>query len=235
MTAVPLPKIVIVCEGPTDFRAVCALLAAAGVAPERHEFAVLDGSNDYLPWKRVGHIAANFRLKFHGRFKGAGEFESRQAIGVLNRTAPDAAIAILLRDSDGDEFRGEQAKAARDAQRSPFPVVVGVAHCMLEAWCLLVFRPGDEDETQRLRAIRQELGYDPTRQPWRLDAKPENAKGNPKRVLRKLSAGDANSPCLLALAELKPGSIPQDDKTGLRAFFDELSSLRSRVPAVFSP
>jgi hypothetical protein len=51
------------------------------------------------------------------------------------------------------------------------------------------FEPTDDEERERLGKLRQELGFHPTDEAHRLDSSDEQAKRNPKRVLRVLTGG----------------------------------------------
>ncbi|HEY8505534.1 MAG TPA: hypothetical protein VIL46_13200 [Gemmataceae bacterium] len=70
-------------------------------------------------------------------------------------------------------------------------IVVGLAVVEREAWVISGFDPQDDEETARLGAERQTLGFDPRLRSHELTAcKNDQAVRSPKRVLRQLSGGN---------------------------------------------
>ena len=84
----------------------------------------------------------------------------------------------------------EQGRRCGEVAAAGADFVVGLARPKREAWVLAGFEPESEDERERLKTLGQELGFDPTRKPERLDAGDETAKRSAKRALKSLSGGD---------------------------------------------
>ena len=168
---------------------------------------------------------------FGGRPGGAGAMMARtlfQIVRELNRRAEvDETIDVVVLVWDMDDQADERRRgltAARDEARTwaPFDIVVGCANPMREAWVLAGFDPADDDEQVCLEATRGDLGFSPSEQAHRLDAKDEQAKLSSKRVLRGLVgvAPDREARCWRET----PLEILRErgESSGLREYLDEV-------------
>ena len=100
-------------------------------------------------------------------------------------------MAIILRDMD--DQRKERATGLDQARKEAsnweaFKIILGQANPMREAWVLAGFDPENSEESETLKALRQELGFCPCEHSHKLGAKDEQAKKNPKRILSELTA-----------------------------------------------
>jgi hypothetical protein len=178
----------------------------------------------------------------HGHFDGRpGAADAQMARNVfllarhLRKLQRQIDAVVLIRDMDGDATerrRGlEQARteAATMASAAPLRIVLGCPDFEREAWILAGFLPKNQAECTEVAAVDHELGFDPTLQSHRLDAKRDHdaATGRPhaksvKRVLDRLTAGDPDrqrccwkEPALEVLRE-------RGDGNGLAAYLDEI-------------
>ena len=95
-----------------------------------------------------------------------------------------------MRDQDKEPERRHGLEQARRQDQSGIPIVVGLAIVERECWLISGFEPLNQDETIRLEAERQRLGFDPCLRSHELTAcKDDTATRSPKRVLRALSEG----------------------------------------------
>lgn len=199
------PRLIgLVVEGPGDAhtipKVVDRILVDGGAtfadAPESaRTFGGFVAASTFLAWRSVDHEAKGRVPRRHGPFGGTPAIEDARtawyALQCFVGRDPQPAAVLLVRDSDGkQEDRLKGLKQAREDAQWPFPVLIGVAHTMMECWVLSVFVPQDKKEIAALAALRKELGFDPTGRPEELTASNETAKRSPKRVLSKLTQGD---------------------------------------------
>lgn len=125
-------------------------------------------------------------LPVYGHFNGepgasdAQMFRAALALLADHATPPDAAVLARDLDDDPDPVRGfEQACAAA---AWPFPVLPALADPELEAWHVVAFEPGSQDEHQRLAELRAQLGFQPHEKPERLTSKKVTETKDAKRV-----------------------------------------------------
>jgi hypothetical protein len=199
--------------------------------PSRRAWTGLAADTPFTKWTEVkrlsgpryiGHSPSGPRGSDYAMAHKALTQAARLGLGET-----EALAVILLRDCDASEDkRTGLYQAATEPRFARLNVVVGVADKMREAWILAGFHPCGEEETERLDAVRAEIGLDPTRQPERLRAPQETDSRHPKRVLRQLTAGDSEREvrCWFepSLAQLRE----RGSNCGLAAFLD---SLRDRL------
>ncbi len=199
--------VVFVCEDQADFRQAAHLAdralheRLAWFESENWEHlrrhAGLDDSKPFVKWTEAVRIARDRGVRASGQFRGEpGDFDAasaRRVLLLLSKECPSADVVVLLRDADdqGHERRNG-LRQARDERGWNTRVVVGVAHAKREAWVLAGFVSADDEERRRLAVLRNELGFDPTTNAERLDAKADDAKRSAKRVLELLIGGDFN-------------------------------------------
>ena len=194
-------SIVVICEGPVDQWTGCGL--ADRVICKHAEWITdevighyrcwrgLTPGAEFCLWKHVGDLARERGIRAYGHFADQpaepDALAARRALLLIASLdeAPDAVV--LLRDDDGqDERRKGLEQARNERRRMNIPIVVGLARAKRECWVLAGFEPRDGDEQRKLADLRQELGFDPTLQGERLDARTPNAKKNAVRVLERL-------------------------------------------------
>ena len=194
----------LVVEGPSDARTipniVDRILVDGGTLldSDRESSRTFGGraaASSFLAWRSVDHEAKGRVPRRHGPFGGAPAIEDARtawyALQCFVGRDPQPAAVLLVRDSDGkqdDRLKG--LKQAREDAEWPFPVLIGVAHTMMECWVISVFVAQGKKEIAALATLRKELGFDPTGRPEELTASNETAKRSPKRVLSKLTQGD---------------------------------------------
>lgn len=193
---------------------------------------------------RLRDHARHFDLRVpHGHFEGRrgapGAMMALTALLIARAIAKkglpiDSVLIVWDMDDQGDVRRVGLGQARDDVSAwAPFRVVLGCPDREREAWVLAGFDAETDDERARLDAERAILGFSPTEEAHRLDAKDEQAKRSPKRVLRILTGGEAEREerCWTAapLAKLRGRGAG----SGLAAFLDEVAAII--VPQVTGP
>jgi hypothetical protein len=148
-----------------------------------------------LTWRVIPQLAREAGIRARGHFDGqpgaADAAAARRAILYLLATVPGLTAILLIRDQDDQPDRRIGLEQARGQDRSGTVIVVGLAVVEREAWVISGFDPQDEEETARLDAESQRLGFNPCERSHELTAcKNDQASRSPKRVLRHLSGDD---------------------------------------------
>lgn len=220
---------------------------AAKVALERHDW--LDGVLEHTwSWKGPNHedeakLTGRIEVtgpggkpaRVHGRIAGEPLMPEasmvRTVLVAFERRQPRPELVILARDGDGYAAqRRRGVDQVRTKLQWSFPVVLAMPEPEGEAWFIAGFEPRNDEERARLDALVQELAFDPTKQPHRTTAHPNDASTDTKRVLARLTRDDAlrRDACLdHPLDEL----ARRGATTGLAQFIAEL---REHLPARFA-
>lgn len=164
------------------------------------------------------------RLRTHGMIAGrplepeAGLW--RDVLTWFRSLKPCPEVVLLVRDLDGASRKRAGILQVRDLMAWPFVVVVATPEPEIEAWVVAGFEPRDDDETAALRSVAAELSFDPTHEPHRLTAHPNDAPRDAKRVLSRLSGDhrDRELECLDDHARLRRRGAA----TYLPEFLDEV-------------
>ena len=193
----------------------------------QREWVAREAGGRRLTWKVIPQLAREIGIRAHGHFDGKpGEADAaaaRRAILYLQATVPDWKAVLLIRDQDDQPDRRVGLEQARRNDHSGVVIVVGLAVVERECWLISGFDPQDDEETARLGAERQRLGFDPRHRSHELTAcKDDQATHSPKRVLQQLCRDDrdrerhcwANSP----LDELRERGA----ENGLAAYLHEI-------------
>lgn len=148
-----------------------------------------------LSWTGLKQLAREAGVRSHGHFDGQPGLPdaaaARRAIDYLLSEVPDLKAIVLIRDRDGEPERRAGLEQARGQERSGIVIVLGLAIVERECWVLSGYDPQNEAESERLEAVRQQLGFDPRYRSHELTAcKNDQARRSPKRVLREMSGGD---------------------------------------------
>lgn len=153
-----------------------------------------------LKWTEISRLALEVGITAMGHFDGEPGLpdaaNARRAILLLQNEYPDLKAILLIRDRDNHpDRRGglEQARRQKykNAANEEIPIVVGLAVVEREAWVISGFDPQDAEETARLDAEQQSLGFNPCERSHDLTAcEDDMAKRSPKRVLKVLSGDD---------------------------------------------
>lgn len=247
-------RLLVFCEGGSDFRTVKGLIERAlrsdgPVWLQEHLETypldslcewVGDGSGStffdvhkikkYKPKKSIllphGH--------FNGRKAGADYFSALTAFRIARAEAdvegPIAAV-IFVHDADeqGDSRRDglKQARSVAVLENN-FRVVLGCPDMEREAWVLAGFEPEHETEQQRLDEERRALGFCPCTEAHRLRDNDDQGPRSAKRALGALTLGDSlrEERCWTEapLDRLKQ----RGESSGLKAFLEEIG--RELVP-----
>ncbi|WP_148590850.1 hypothetical protein [Aquisphaera giovannonii] len=102
-------------------------------------------------------------------------------------------------------------------------MVIGLAIVERESWVVSGFDPRNEDETARLEAERQRLGFDPRLRSHELTAcKDDRAPRSPKRVLHELCSRDWDRERICWYETRLDALRIRGRENGLAAFLDEV-------------
>ena len=193
------------CEAPADFTITTDLvdrvLRAHGPnwvadnisdAPEAVRTWHGDGKGRaFFDLHRVGDYARDLQVRVpHGRFNGRRAPGDLMALTIfsivrkLTQTGCPVEAVVLVWDMDKQPAGRERAlyQARAEATWASFKIVLGRPNAKREAWVLAGFDPADDDEIERLRDVRQELGFAPNEHSERLDATDDLARRSAKRV-----------------------------------------------------
>jgi hypothetical protein len=238
-------SIAVICEDYPDRQTACCLadrVILDQFGDHRHDgwiaeeqldafrgYRGLEPGQEFIVWARIATLAQEhpiklIRGKFSGEFPMHGdEFNIRCAVQLLlfHASHPPDGI-IFLRDTDNDVEKRKGLEAAREAvpRSTQIPVVIGIADTKRECWHIAGFHPEDDQERQWLDELNQELGGDPCSRSEELTAKHDHDINSAKRVLKKLTGGDRELRCLIALSleDLKQ----RGKNNGLADFLTEL-------------
>jgi hypothetical protein len=197
-------SVALVCEAPDDRLAAMTIVnRVICQAAHWHDPAYPDDfiwwrgyrkSDGFLKWSDVTALAKDLAISVTGRV--AGELPRHpfakyalKAMRVL-ATSPDPFDAVVLvHDSDDELERLDGFRQARDHVATALTVALGMPHTKRECWVIAGFDPDGTNESERLAAIHQRLGYDPREQSERLTAGALKGKHNAKLVLEELTCG----------------------------------------------
>ena len=133
------------------------------------------------------------RVAVFGKFKdelGAQDaFVARKALLLFADSERRPEAVVLMRDSDAQrDQRG--LEQARDFNKWPFEVIIGLAHPKLECWVLAGFDPKNAQEKEFLSNEERRLSFHPVRDAHLLTAREHGAKKDAKVALDALTQGD---------------------------------------------
>jgi len=160
-----------------------------------------------LRWTGVKERARALGISPHGYgragVEGIESVEIRKVVAVVTRKgAALPAGMLLVRDTDANPDRRRSYRTSVDAlsaassgAASPMRVVLALPHPEMEAWLLAGFDPSDDDERDRLKAVRARLGMDPRERshelnPGRTATDAGRVKNSTKNALDDLCADD---------------------------------------------
>jgi hypothetical protein len=185
-----------------------------------------DIGSEGLTWAGVKKLARKAGIDALGHFRGKpGEPDAvaaLRAIRYLRFALPELAAVMLIRDQDNQPLRRVGLEQARGEVHDGFPIIVGLAVLMREAWILSGFDPEDDDEHARLRATRQRLGLDPRTR--------SHDVSDPKRALHELTAGDRARERRCWVDPSLPTLRERGVENGLAAYLDDV---RDRLAGLF--
>lgn len=188
------------------------------------------------------------RVKTRGHI--AGE-PLRPAAGYIRKVIANAlftrpTVLVFVKDTDGREDLAESVQQVAPLfSAHPTTVIFALPHRDAEAWFVAGFAPADAVERDRLAATRRSLSFDPTGEPERLTAHPNDAPQDAKRVLRSLLGLDPTGGAL-SFKELDAdrhherllGDLARLRRAGgacgLVAFLDDLASRAAPLLATSS-
>lgn len=143
---------------------------------------------------------------FVGGKPGGGEAFMIHGCLLLAQHAASADAAVIVRDVDDEPARADALERLRaDPKLTPrLPVVLASPMPEIEAWILVGFSPQNDEESVRLKTLRAQLSFDPTREPYRLSFRGKPAERDPKRIeaaLVRPSGPDRWKECLLSVLD----------------------------------
>lgn len=149
---------------------------------------------------------------------------ARKALVLVRRLFPKLDGVLLVRDDDGTHQRRQGFEQARaDTGEFGRRVVIALALQARESWVLAGFDPIDQEETERLRAETEQLGFDPRRFAERLHHKEDGSVRSAKRVLRTLTADDLEREARCWEISTLEVLRERGERSGLREFLDEVA------------
>lgn len=242
-------RLVAFCEAPSDFEITSDLVDRVlrercptwvgdtlEAAPEGVRTWVGDGQGRaFFKIHDVYRYAAQRDVRLtYGHFGGGpgahGALMARTAFLIVRRMVQDGDdidAVVIVWDMDDDEANRRTGldQARHEAQPgAAFGVVIGRPNAMREAWVLVGFEPGSDDERVRFADLRRELGRPPHADAHLLDAKHELAVRSPKRVLRVLTGGERDRERRCWMETPLETLIARSADTGLREFLDEVEA-----------
>lgn len=192
------------------------------------------GGAPHLDVKATPHLRGpdGRRLKDRGHIAGRRlEPEARmwrRALLAFQAEADPPDIVLICRDGDGyaRTRRAGFEQVARDLSW-PFDLLLAMPDPEAEAWFVAGFVPADDDEQRALDALTRALSFDPTAQPHRLTAHPNDAPTDAKRVCERLTA---NAPGRLAACLAGPldALAARGEAAGLKVFVDDARAILRR-------
>ena len=238
-------RIAVIAEAHYDFRVVSTLFDRAALEskdmpewirddPQQFEvervFSGINEAEEFTVRKSVKSRSKNFGKGFQNVSKfgtGLGDDlrDTERCVSLAVLADQKLNILLLSRDSDGKSERLESWRKVKEKFQNEisFQIVLASQHCKLEAWILNGFVPNNSKEEQRLKEMRQELGFPPVEQAEKLWAG-RGAKKCPKRVLSLLCDKDRereercwNETDLKILRE-------NGTNTGLSAFLEDVEN-----------
>lgn len=134
-------------------------------------------------------------VRVHGHVDGKPQLPAahsmRKVLTAFECRDPRPEVVILAWDGDGQvEGRRAGFDQAHRSKPWPFPVILAMPEPESEAWFICGFEPRTPEERGRLDALTRELSFDPTKQPHRTTAHPNDASTDTKRVIARLTNDD---------------------------------------------
>ncbi len=213
----------------------------------------LDLQSDFYKISRAKADAKKAGIRTTGRVKGKPRSPEAVLFLRVRLLAQEAGATgvVVLRDSDNDEgLLGDAARLNEEGIDWQPYAAFGVAHRDAEGWLLAGYTAQGDDERIRLQQAKKWLSFNPTREPERLTAQPNDADTDAKRVLAFIlgegteltGKGRAPSrpPTDDDLASMAAGLAGVNDlaafeNCGAAAFVAALRALASRLGAPTSP
>ncbi len=241
-----LVRLLVFCEAEGDFRTAAGLVdrvlreeGPAWVADliDAHPEAIREWIGDglgpqFFDVHDLSHYEKTLKVlvpqgHFDGKPRAPDARMARRALyiarEVRKRQAVDAVLIVRDMDDQGKERRVGLDQARVEARRwAPFAIVVGWADPMREAWVLAGFEPESDEERDRVRKLREKLGFHPCEAAHELGAKNEQAKRSSKRVLGKLTLDDKDREARCWTHAPLDWLRSRGEQSGLRAFLDEV-------------
>lgn len=175
-------------------------------------------------WASEPAQVPKFRFgRFDGLPRGRDAYRTSRLLAEFVEAGCE--LVLILRDQDGDLEREGSIREGVASFVSKFNakliVCIGVPSLELESWILCGFEARSPREHAALKALKQELTFDPTLESERLTNRLDHEILSPKRALALLSERDSarEQACWLdAPLQLLAGRGPFN---GLRQFLNE--------------
>jgi hypothetical protein len=227
-------RIILVAEGPSDFRRIGVLVdhflrkhTDGAASPE--ELRKLEGLNGdpYVPLHRIPELVRerglDRRYSPGGPKKGDGG-TLRKLYQVLQKDKLLSPRTVILwaRDDDGDKARREDAGEARRSLPDSAPLLLAIATECGEAWVIAGWNASTTSDQAKLAAWRRKLGFEPQAHPDRLSHK-ENVPKSAKAIVDDIFNGDPEQEARALISAADSDSQASRD-CGLHAFCEEARS-----------
>jgi hypothetical protein len=196
----------------------------------------------FLRWSSVKGLCEKYKVPRVQRLGGGlGYRQARMALQLLSALPSlnlrnEGVRVVMVHDSDRGEGWPDSFERARNdwlpavrADGADADLAFGVAHPEHEAWVLAAFEPRSKKEKARLDELTKRLKFDPTLHGERLTPGLATNPRDAKKVLDELCPDADRRRALLREAPLEL-LHSRGEKTGLRAFLDEL---RARAANAF--
>ena len=192
-------RVILAAEGNSDHRRIEQLLehllpqGTAAPSP----MVRIEGLNGepYIMIKNIPILARerNLGLRYSpaGSKKGdGGTLRALYQVLQKEKLLGPKTVVIWARDDDGHgETRRADVSGARESLPDTTPIILAIASECGEAWVIAGWRPETPADEEKLRKLRQSLGFEPHVYPERLSHK-DNAPRSAKAVIVELFAGD---------------------------------------------
>lgn len=197
-----------------------------GAAPSQSHraFCGLADQVDFYDTRHAKEDAKKAGIRTFGRI--SGKLRTPESLLFVRVWAlaelTDADALLVLADSDNEPELVRDARLIQEqlATKSP-AAAVGVCHRDAEGWLLAGYAPTVPEEAARLKVAGKHLSFNPTHQPERLTAQPNDADTDAKRVCVYV-LGDGKG---LAGKDRAPSRPPSEDE--LAAMAPGLASLNA--------
>ncbi|WP_437673968.1 hypothetical protein [Sorangium sp. So ce131] len=226
-------------------RHYCGLEGAAGAEPYYPLSRASKDIDELGRMPQIGGRPVRLNGHMHGRPLQPEASLWRRLFVLFGSKEPPPSAVIVVCDTDGYPQRLDGLKQAIAFMSEEFPHPLRIIAAMpdqdAEAWFVAGFVPQGDAERRRLRELLAALKFDPTEEPHRLTARPNDSPADAKRVLRVLLVGEHESrpPAMSELPTLCERTLEDlallERRGALCGLCDFLGQLRTLFVPLFIP